>query len=59
MDAKQIKENRRVIYASTIESPYVPVISDGDADFAERLYDQLPTDSVGLLPKGTKSNGKG
>jgi hypothetical protein len=59
MDTKQIKENRRVMEESTIESPYVPVISDGDADFGERLYNQLPTDSVGLLPKGTKSNGKG
>lgn len=54
MDVKQIKMNRRLMEESTIESPIEPTIEDCDADYAERLYDQLPIDKVGLLPKGTK-----
>ncbi len=54
LDTEQINKNRRVMAESTVESPYNAVIEDGDADYGQRLYDQLPPDHIGLLPKGTK-----
>jgi len=54
IDTEQINKNRRLMADSTIESPINPTIEDCDADYGERLYDQLPKDKVGFMPKGTK-----
>ena len=54
LDTAQINKNRRVMADSTIESPYNAVIEDGDADYGERLYDQLPEDPLKQIPPGTK-----
>jgi hypothetical protein len=54
IDTAQINRNRRIMADSTVESPYNAVIEDGDADYGERLYDQLPVDHLKLLPPETK-----
>jgi hypothetical protein len=54
MDIKQINKNRRIMAECSIASPIVPTIEDCDADYGERLYDQLPPDKVGYLPPGTR-----
>ena len=50
IDVQQINRNKAVMQDSTVDSPYVAHFEDSDADFPERLYDNLPTDRVGLLP---------
>lgn len=50
IDVKQINRNRAVMEDSTIDSPYVAHFQDCDADFPERLYDNLPGDHVGFMP---------
>lgn len=54
LNVKQINKNRRIMAESTIESPIEPIIGDGDADYGERLYDQLPPDKAGFMPPGNK-----
>lgn len=54
IDTKQIDLNRRIVAENTVESPYNAVFADSDADYIERLYDQLPPDHIGILPQGTK-----
>jgi hypothetical protein len=54
IDTSQITRNRKVIADSTIESPYGIVMEDADADFPERLYDQMPDDRVGLIQDGRR-----
>ena len=51
---KQIKRNRSVMEDSTIQSPYEPQIGDSDADYGEKLYDQMPQDKVGFMPSNEK-----
>lgn len=51
IDVSQINKNRKLMAESTIESPIVPTIEDCDADYGERLYDQLPKDLVGFMPE--------
>ena len=50
LDVEQINRNRRVMNDSTIDSPFVAHIEDSDADYGEFLYDNMPTDRVGILP---------
>jgi len=54
IDVNQIDKNRRIVAQNTVESPYNAVFADADADFIERLYEQLPPDHIGILPPGTK-----
>jgi hypothetical protein len=54
LDTAQINKNRRIMAESTVESPYAAVIDDSDADFAERLYNQLPPDPLKNVPPGTE-----
>lgn len=54
MDVKQIRENRKLMRESTIESPICPTIEDTDADYADRLYNQLPADELDFIPFGKK-----
>jgi len=54
IDSAQVNKNRRLMEDSTVESPYVEQIGDSDADYGERLYDQLPGDRVGLMPSTEK-----
>jgi hypothetical protein len=56
IDVDQINRNRRVMQDSTIDSPLVPQIEDGDADYGEKLYDNLPEDRVNLLPPTEKQS---
>ena len=53
INTKMIDANRRLTAENTIESPYNAVFDDSEADYIERLYDQLPPDKVGFLPPGT------
>jgi hypothetical protein len=50
IDIRQISRNKQVMADSTIDSPLVAHFEDADADFPEFLYDNLPTDRIGLLP---------
>ena len=54
IDVQQIERNRRLIEDSTRESPQNEEIMAGDADYGERLYDQLPQDRVGFMTNGHK-----
>lgn len=60
IDEAQINKNRRIMEQSTIDSPYVPSLSDSDADFQERLYggDNMPADKVGLMPPNERNRSK-
>jgi hypothetical protein len=56
LDVNQIDKNRRTMDDSTIESPYVPSLSDADSDFQERLYgSNMPVDKVGFMPPNEKN----
>jgi hypothetical protein len=50
LDVQQINRNRQCMNDSTIDSPFVAHIEDSDGDYGEYLYDNMPTDRVGLLP---------
>lgn len=52
IDVTQIERNRRVALDSTQNSPFMEEIEAGDADYGERLYDQMPEDRVGFLTNG-------
>lgn len=58
LDVKQINLNRRVMEDSTIESPYNAVLEDSDCDLPEQLFDRMPPDNVGHLPKSEKNRSK-
>jgi hypothetical protein len=58
IDVSQINENRRVMEDSTIDSPYVTVMSDTENDIPERLFDSAPEDRVGFMPANEKNRGK-
>lgn len=58
LDVNQINENRRVMEDSTIESPYVAVMSDTENDIPEKLFDSMPPDRVGFLPSNEKNRSK-
>lgn len=58
INTAQIERNRRVMLDSTVDSPFVEEIIAGDADYSERLYDQMPADNIGLLTNGRGKNGK-
>lgn len=50
IDVAQNNRNIEVALDSTQCTPFNEEIIAGDADYAERLYDQLPEDRVGFLP---------
>lgn len=58
IDTDAINRNRKVMQDSTIDSPYVPVIEDSDADFGQKLYDNMPADRVGFMPSNEKNRNK-
>ncbi len=58
IDLDQINKNRRVMENSTVDSPYVAHIEDSDADYGEKLYDNVPGDRVGLMPPNEKNRNK-
>lgn len=58
LDVNQINENRRVMEDSTIESPYVAVMSDTENDIPGKLFDSMPPDRVGFLPSNEKNRSK-
>lgn len=54
IDVPQIERNRRLTEDSNMETPFNEEIIAGDADYGERLYDQLPEDHVGFMPGNRK-----
>jgi hypothetical protein len=54
IDTKQIDRNIRLTEDSLMETPFSEEIMAGDADYGERLYDQMPTDRVGFMPREKK-----
>lgn len=54
IDSDQIYKNRRTMDDSTLESPFNAEIEDGDADYGEYLFDNLPDDRVGFMPPTEK-----
>lgn len=55
IDVKQINRNIDLVHESTQETPWNEAIMASDADYGERLYDQMPEDKVGFMPgKGKK-----
>lgn len=54
IDVAQINRNRRIALDSTQSTPFNEEIIAGEADYGERLYDQLPEDNVGFLPPNRK-----
>lgn len=50
IDVQQINRNRRIALDSTQDTPFNEEIIAGEADYGERLYDQLPEDKVGFMP---------
>ena len=55
IDVDQIERNRRLTEDNTVDSPFNEEIMAGEANYGERLYDQLPEDRVGFLPTNRKS----
>jgi hypothetical protein len=55
IDAGQIERNRRLTQESTQETPFNEEIMAGEADYGEALYDNLPEDKVGFMPRWKKS----
>ena len=51
IDVGQIERNTRLIEDSTQDTPFNEEMMAGDADYGERLYDNLPVDKVGFMPK--------
>jgi hypothetical protein len=54
IDVEQIERNRRLTEESTQETPFNEEIMAGEADYGERLYDQMPEDKVGFMPRWKK-----
>lgn len=54
IDAGQIERNRRLTQESTQETPFNEEIMAGEADYGEALYDNLPEDKVGFMPRWKK-----
>jgi hypothetical protein len=54
IDTEQIRRNIRVTQDSTQSSPFNEEIMAGSADYGEALYNNLPIDNVGFMPKGGK-----
>lgn len=54
IDVAQINRNIRLTEDSTQETPFNEEIMAGEADYGERLYDQMPDDKVGFMPTGRK-----
>lgn len=52
IDVEQINRNIRTTEDSTQETPFNEEIMAGDADYGERLYDQMPEDKVGFMTNG-------
>lgn len=57
IDVGQINRNRRVSEDDVLESPLNAVMEDCDADFPEKLFDEMPGDRVGFLPSNEKKRG--
>jgi hypothetical protein len=53
-DVAQIRRNREVMEDSTYEGPITEEVIAGDADYAERLFDEVPEDKVGFMPNRRK-----
>lgn len=51
IDVVQINRNRATALDSTQDTPFNEEIMAGDADYGDRLYNQLPKDKVGFMPK--------
>jgi hypothetical protein len=58
IDMSEINRNRRVCADNTIESPFNAAMEDTDADYPQRLYDQLPEDNIGLMPTNERLRSK-
>jgi hypothetical protein len=54
IDVEQIMRNRRLTEESNMETPFNEEIMAGEADYGERLYDQMPEDKVGFMPRWKK-----
>jgi hypothetical protein len=54
IDVEQINRNTRLVQDSNWESPQNEDIMSGEADYGERLFDQLPEDKVGFMSNGHK-----
>jgi hypothetical protein len=52
IDTEQINRNIRVTEDSNMETPFNEEIMAGDADYGERLYEQMPIDTLGLMTNG-------
>jgi hypothetical protein len=54
IDVAQIERNRRLTEETNMETPFNEEIMAGEADYGERLYDQMPEDNVGFMPTWRK-----
>lgn len=54
IDVEQINRNTKLIEDSNMETPFNEEIMAGDADYGERLYDQMPEDRVGFMTNGRR-----
>ncbi len=52
IDVEQIERNIRVVQDSTFESPINEEVMAGEAEYGERLFDQMPEDKIGLMTNG-------
>jgi hypothetical protein len=54
IDVEQINRNTRLMEESTNEGPLTEEIMAGEATYGEMLYDRLPEDKVGFMPRWKK-----
>jgi hypothetical protein len=54
IDVEQINRNIKLTEDSNYEGPFNEEIMAGEADYGERLFDQMPEDHVGFMTNGRK-----